>query len=472
MKQEHNKLDDFLKFKVDETDFPFEEKYWQHTLDTLNEQDKKKKRPFFWLLSILSTAIMVGIGSLIYHFSSTPSENNSAPTQKNTISQHSFISDEEKTDTNQNNMNYQKNETKNTPNIITEKIKNKNTNPNNNSTNQPQSLVNNQEKQTNKTIQKTPRITLIKTNHKQRNKNLLQDISQNQSTNKIIQQESNNLPKTYTKIKPQQIDSVQVNQSNIETIIRNPRYNEALKNYVSERIENITLITYQKNETKTETQALPNTPTEPKTIDSNEHKTKILNWFILGGASLNKGFAGNIQHSTNWGIAPFLNIGFEKNIRSKISIATQIGFTYFNAINLRKEIANYQYSFGLDSSIFAIDYKRIYQIQLPFNFIYSINKNNSIFGGLGASYMFNTMSKVNNDGNISNQNGYKQGMNPFDVFAQIGYQFQINNRFALLATYQGGFINAYQKSYFNTQQNSTQNKIIVGLKYSISKNEK
>ena len=62
MKHEHNRLDDFLQEKVESTQFDFKEDYWEKMETLLDEDQKDKRKPFFWRgLSFFVLALMMTV---------------------------------------------------------------------------------------------------------------------------------------------------------------------------------------------------------------------------------------------------------------------------------------------------------------------------------------------------------------------------------------------------------------------------
>jgi hypothetical protein len=84
--------------------------------------------------------------------------------------------------------------------------------------------------------------------------------------------------------------------------------------------------------------------------------------------------------------------------------------------------------------------------------------------------VLNTSSKVVDNGKPSTQTGYKDGINPFDIFTQLGYQYRLNKQFSLLAMWQQGLTNATQQQYFNISTHNKQTRLSIGLKYYFKRN--
>ena len=113
-------------------------------------------------------------------------------------------------------------------------------------------------------------------------------------------------------------------------------------------------------------------------------------------------------------------------------------------------------------------------------------KKHYLMFALGASYNLDVSSKVtesvstssNSIGNnsksasisSSTQSGYSTGFNQFDVFAQIGYSYQLFNKLMVQLTYQQGFVDMTKNAYFKNSLTNTQSRISIGLKYNFKRN--
>ena len=205
---------------------------------------------------------------------------------------------------------------------------------------------------------------------------------------------------------------------------------------------------------------------------------------------MNKGFVGNIDNQTKWSVAPYIGIGLEKQFSTKISMASQVGFTYFSGLNMKKSVSGNQYSFGLDSSSISVFNKTMYQLYLPINVYYQFLKNHSIMVGVGAIYSMNVSStyeeikgtssgyntttnaakKVYTTTATKNQLGYTNGFNNLDIFLQAGYSYQAFRTLAFQIGVQQGLFDMTKNSYFNNTIKNTQIRFSLGIKYSFKRN--
>ena len=279
------------------------------------------------------------------------------------------------------------------------------------------------------------------------------------------------------------IDTVQyVKRQPVDQSIYNPRYIGSLANYIPERLDSVTVITYQ---------PVPEVkPAEQKPVETPKDKFKKppFELMLLAGLNMNKGFKGNVSTPISWGFSPYLGAGIDKQMTPKLTMSTHVGFTYFNGLNSEVKVNSYQYTFGLDSSSLSVAHKKLLQFYLPFSVYYQLFNNHFVMASLGMSYSFDVSSKVSNTSNSSNsgtpaqtpktvastktttQTGYRTGFNQFDVFAQFGYGYRIANGIMIQASVQQGFFDMTKNSYFSNTVTNTQTRFSLGLKYNFKRN--
>lgn len=518
MQKDDQILDRYLKDKVEQAHFDFDEDYWLKVSAMLDEEDKRKKRPFLWRwITLLCVVLAAGAGTMVFtgrnknsdkqHIAEQTTQPASTSGQTNTgvhlPSEVSYQADRPENQTaNQQTAPASSLTAPTVPNKPSDRI------------NLPQQQNTSQQADTNVDIVDTPSPTKTSLPIAS-NRNHAPAVQQGQGKTMV----ANKAPQTATRGSgnqykarpiaslsalptkdlpvsdvdkphaapdPQQktvtVNGKQMIPIDTETYVRkvprdetiyNPRYQAGLRDYQTERIDSVTVYTYQPlPETKPATiNAAPVSP-QPIVRDTviKTHKNKALKFYVAGGATLNKGFNGNMNTSVSGGIAPYLHVGAEKPLSDKISLAAQIGFTYFNALNVQKKVTSYKYSFGFDSTQFTVNYQRMYQLFLPLSLSYELNHYHTVLASLGGSYVINTLNKVNDQGNTTRQSGYSGGINPFDLFAQVGYQYTLDRRFAVQALIHQGFLSATQKDYFNINHANTQTRISLGLKYYFKRN--
>jgi hypothetical protein len=267
----------------------------------------------------------------------------------------------------------------------------------------------------------------------------------------------------------------------------NPRYQAALKNYVPEVYDSITILTFKPVDKKVELINELNPKEQSKPSDS--FVLKPMNLMMLAGLNMNKGFAGTVEKELKWGLAPYVGVGIEKPISNKITMSSHVGFTYFNGLNVHKTVSSSIYSFGLDSSAISVYYKKMLQIYLPFAIDYQIKHKHYLMASIGASYAMNVLStyeefKTSSNGfnstvnkinttttSMKNQLGYQTGINRLDIVLQAGYSYQIFKHSMIQFGIQKGLIDMTKNAYFQNVIKNTQTRISVGIKYSFKRND-
>ena len=268
----------------------------------------------------------------------------------------------------------------------------------------------------------------------------------------------------------------------------NPRYIAALKNYVPEVYDSITILTFKPAVKNEEVVKDTNLKEQPKTKEP--FTSKPFNWIMLAGLNMNKGFAGTVANEMKWGFAPYIGVGLEKPISNKITMSSHVGFTYFNGLNTHKTVSSSVYSFGLDSSAISVYYKKMLQLYLPISIYYQMMPKHYLMGSIGASYSMNvlstyeevksssagfssTLNKINTtytSTTSKNQLGYQTGFNQLDVFLQVGYSYQVFKNSMVQFGIQQGLFDITKNAYFNNTIKNTQTRLSLGIKYSFNRN--
>lgn len=555
MNKENNLLDNLIHNSVEDAQFAFKEEYWDKMEALLDEEDKDKKRPFFWRwFSIIIAVLVVGGGTLLYsklnsNNKITNSKEESSKVENSNIQNSNSNEKSTKTETptaNEGNINAENN---NTTTNTANNIEVNNTQPtintaqksyrsdvvenvNNQTTNTKEESANVNSTTHQKTKNENENVVFVnnrkgnasknkstKSNTKEIEKSLNENVEPKSEVEYVDEKiaTSNKLKTKNSKLKTSitgnrqlttdittsdnsKKDIVEINgkpmvKTNAETFIQkemidqsrfNPRYNAALKDYVPEVYDSITILTYKPVK---EEVAVASTPKE-KAKFKEPFEPQPFSLFMLVGANMNKGFAGNVANELKWGVAPYVGAGFEKPIANKISISSNVGFTYFNGLNLQKTVSGNSYSFGLDSSSFSVYHKKMFQLNLPISVYYQLFKNHYLMGGIGASYAMNVSStyeevKGTSTGyntisskpytnytttSTKNQLGFTNGFNQFDMFLHAGYSYQVFKNWMLQLGVQKGLFDATKNTYFNNTIKNTQTRFSLGIKYSFKRN--
>jgi len=546
MKKSTNALDDFLQSKVEEAGFSFQEEYWQKMSTLLDEEEQKKKRPFFWLwrgLSMLAILLTIGAGGYLMNKSNNSKverEKSKEVAVKEEDMAKDLVKDQIPKDQIPNSKETQAVTKPEPSESVTSKPLSSNTLNSKPSTSKPStskpetsepstfkpvsfksstSKPETSEPVTFKPLSSKPLTSKPATSKPSTPKHLNSQLStlnsqlltskpattkpetsESATSNPLNSQLStlNSEPQTSQPstsnpitgiINGQTVKAIDTNRYTIkhrDESVYNPRYLSSLNGYIPERLDSVTAIRYE----PVQADKLDSSNAPPSLFTAESKNPFVKHPFgliLLAGANFNKGLSGNISAPVSWGISPYAGAGIEKRVSNKLTIASHVGFTYFNGLNLQMTVPSYQYGFGLDSSSFTVEYKKLLQLYLPVSFYYDVFKKHSLMASLGMSYSMDVSSKVtetsmsNNTGHpgtaskpatstSSMQYGYRTGFNKVDVYAQVGYAYRMFDHITLQAAIQQGFFDMTKNSYFKNTTNNTQTRISIGLKYNFKRN--
>jgi hypothetical protein len=269
----------------------------------------------------------------------------------------------------------------------------------------------------------------------------------------------------------------------------NPRYVKGLENYTATALDSITVITYQatteKNTLKGQLQSEPGHTNTDSSIKSASTIHHSLNWYLLGGLSLNKGFRGT---SSSGGVhaTPYIGIGAQIPLTTRLQMAAHIGFTYFSGLHTSETVTSYQYSFGIDSSSFQVQYQKLLQVYMPLSLQYAVTRKQAISVQLGGMYNADVISttteaswsvnngygsSLNRNGNTSSKpsSGYRDGFQSFDIITGLGYQYQMNDHLQWQMMLQQGLLDMTRNTYFKQNQSDKQTRLLIGVRYTFKR---
>jgi hypothetical protein len=114
------------------------------------------------------------------------------------------------------------------------------------------------------------------------------------------------------------------------------------------------------------------------------------------------------------------------------------------------------------------------QFYLPVSVRYQLTQQHSILASLGMAYATDVSSlvKEHQSANSYQSFGYSSALNMMDVFAQLGYQYQVNPKLSATVLLQQGFMDISKNSFFNNTTQHSQSKMSLGLKYNFKRNGK
>jgi hypothetical protein len=470
MANEANPLDDFLRGSTDSASFPFNEDHWKQMEARLDDERPKQKRRFLlpWWKGVALSVIGIGMGLVLWKIpqatrSQAHIETITSPTPKQTAQPIPA--------TNTLNEASHKHIDPETGTITTRPVSAKLVSP----TNKPNSHKAPRLASTNKApLQSAPLAQSGSMNMMDNRDASNSKVLANQ-TEKSVLPEKVFVPKTAQLIQGKAMQAIDTQvqthrrpMSEEEMIRHNPRYRAALQQYVPEQNDSVTVIRFKPVE-KTVAQVYNSALT-----DTNLARYRLQ---LFVGSMLWRGFIGG----NTWSPAPYLSIGLEKTVSKRLTMATQVGFTYFASLQTQNRSISYRYKFGIDSSVYTALHRMVFRIQWPIQFQYAINKEHALMLGAGAAWQPDGLSRVTapqqvlSGGGIPSGNaplvskntlGYLHGIRAWDVFFQAGYQWQWHERMALQVLWQAGLRDMTNNTILSSNRIQRNNGLMVGLRYS------
>jgi hypothetical protein len=172
----------------------------------------------------------------------------------------------------------------------------------------------------------------------------------------------------------------------------------------------------------------------------------------------------------DYGLAPYAYLSGEKQISEKVFIQVGAGYSILNAVNTRKSVLLNEYSFGRDTNSFTANFTRYTYCYGFAQLRYMFSSTIGVYGGGGASFMLDSRAQLYDKiYGARYANGYGIGFARTDAFANFGIYCQASSRIALEAQYQKGFIDITNNTYFANAVQDKQQRVMVGLRYTLTK---
>jgi hypothetical protein len=470
MVNEANPLDEFLQSTANEASFPFNEDHWKRMEARLDEETPKQKRRFFlpWWKGVALSVLGIGIGMAFWKWPQTPHTKTLTETNVSLIVTEPIAQapTTPQTDT-----------TSLQPSITHNEVSKKNIdNENGTSTTKSVTLENKPS---------TPATSMVANTNEDpaqvlssKKYNIAANTNASPTINFVSEKGSlpNNLYTAQTaqliQGKPMQAIDTQVQthhkpMSEEEMIRYNPRYRAALQQYIPERNDSITIIRFKPIQE-------PTSVYNPMASDSLIANYRLQ---LFLGSILWRGFIGG----NTWSPAPYMGIGLEKTISKRLTMATQVGFTFFAGLQTQNRSVSYRYKFGVDSLVYTALHRMVFRIQWPVQLRYAFNKKHAAMLGAGAAWQPDGLSKVTapqqvlNGGSVPSGNpplitkntlGYLHGIRAWDLFFQAGYQWQWHERMALHVLWQAGLRDMTDNKILSSNRIQRNNGLMLGLRYS------
>ncbi len=187
---------------------------------------------------------------------------------------------------------------------------------------------------------------------------------------------------------------------------------------------------------------------------------------ISANGSVVKNISGAKQGT---GITPWVGAGYQWYLSKKWSLSAQLGFTYLSQLPFAYKATVYQYSFGVDSSVFNLQQQQLYQLGLPVTANYQIGLRHALQFGIGANINAGVKNKVtpyNTTKKISNYT-YQNGFTSLQPFITIGYQLKLTNHLFFSTLYNQGLTDITKNAFHQNTAVDKASRLQIGFTYKL-----
>lgn len=193
------------------------------------------------------------------------------------------------------------------------------------------------------------------------------------------------------------------------------------------------------------------------------------NWMfdVLGGLSDSRGFEGNALSDSKIGFGYYVGFRAAYKVDNTWFVAAQPLVYTRGAINTSIQTKRVDYNFGSISDEFIVKNKEMMLAELPVVIGYRLNRHQISIGG-GLEYLINVKSDVKDFGTDTyntNQWGYVSGFNRVGAVGVFSYAFNIYQDFWLNMMVQKGFTDFTQSAYFTNESKDKNLNLRIGLQY-------
>lgn len=217
-----------------------------------------------------------------------------------------------------------------------------------------------------------------------------------------------------------------------------------------------------------------------KDIDVNiatacEHQNKKEWMFgVLAGVSDSRGFEGNMASDSRIGFGYFGGCRLAYKLDKNWFVGVQPLFYSRGAINTSIETEKTDYAFGAQADQFVVKNKALIFVEMPVTIGYRVLRH-QISVGAGVEYLANVKSDVKEFGTSnykSNQWGYTDGFNRVGTIATFNYAFNLYQEFWITLMIQKGFTDFTKAGYFTNNSVDKNSNLRIGLQYQFSNQKK
>jgi hypothetical protein len=272
-------------------------------------------------------------------------------------------------------------------------------------------------------------------------------------------------------------NSIAAEQTTIEEPItkRNPKYLGDLNNYnqikntetwTNPRGKTTVMLVPKQQEAKTETISVSEveTPAKPKWQATKSTTSPTFNTqaSMAAGPKTNTG-------ASQWKPNAYVGIGFWMPLTNRWDMHLQLGATCFGGLQYHYQAINYNYSFGVDSNLFSIQHKTLYQLNIPLSISYKLNLKQSVLAGVGANFGLDVLSNVKGftTATSSSQWGYNAGYTNVAPYFLVGYQYNIMPHIYLQALYQQGLADVTNNAIMRNTNIDKNSKATIGITFKL-----
>jgi hypothetical protein len=301
------------------------------------------------------------------------------------------------------------------------------------------------------------------------------------TTNKDALAKAKTTTKTITNNTAQQVNAVQENTSAVTTkseepiTKRNPKYlgnlydykeTKSLASWTNPKGQPEIVIVNKQQAVDATTNVTTGNEDIPQPKWQANKSSKSITATVLGSlAASPKTNTG----ATNWQPSAYAGVGYWFPMSDKWDMHVQVGATYMGGLTYNYTATNFRFGFGVDSTLFSLQHKSLYQLCIPITAAYKFSLKHSIMGGFGANFGLDVSSDVKNFSATatSRQWGYNTGYTSIAPFLQLGYNYQLNKHIYLHALWQQGLVditNNVQLGNMNVDRNS---KASIGVTYKL-----
>lgn len=157
-----------------------------------------------------------------------------------------------------------------------------------------------------------------------------------------------------------------------------------------------------------------------------------------------------------WSPSLAISLGYEKRFNNfSLELATRFSALTTNNLQLSREAKVYHFSSTMH--VLEMQYKQLYQIELPLSVGYTIGKH-SLSAGVSPTYLVSSRMTYNHfeDNQLTEQGniyGQRLGLRSFNVSFQANYSLELMNNFHAGVQVSSMVLNPIQQNTFNSFSN-------------------